>query len=339
MIRDYSKSSRRSYGLFKILIPVFILLTIGISCFATMSPAEDEQLDVVTLNNDKQVSPQEDPFFTPFIGAELFANLKPDSLTRIILKKYVDGRADIPATEIVAIHEREAKMLYQILPLNLEKQMDVDSLMSPDCGEFLLARKNVKEVYYSAQINLSTMPGGYDVVWMSQLGGNGMEVAPEDETGISLTLLIRDPKEIQSNTSSELNRLMQYDFCSGKSYQIPLTSEDADGDKLKYSISSPNSYWASENESLTYPEMLDDSPLPGIVLEMGILPRKLLLSRPPFRPFSQAARDKTTAVEADNPNILTINNGLKSINLNSQTTTRQLIGINIAEQRIFNNER
>ena len=79
--------------------------------------------------------------------------------------------------------------------------------------------------------------------------------------------------------------------------------------------------------------MLDDSPLPGIVLEMGILPRKLLLSRPPFRPFSQAARDKTTAVEADNPNILTINNGLKSINLNSQTTTRQLIGINIAEQR------
>ncbi len=257
----------------------------------------------------------------PFVGAELFSNLAEEGHTRITLKKYYSADlAEAPATEFVVIHERELAMVYKYLQLDLISESEIkDESPPPTCGP-------------STTIQLPIMPAGYDIVWMQpQLDEMGAGLPPDEQSNLSLSIHIPDPMTARTNAMAEIAPLQKYIFCSGQTYELPLATDDPDGDRVQYTLSKAHSFLPLTKETASNQ---------AAPVNMGILKSEadnlsldIRLRRPPFQPLSETMGFTYYELLAKNKSASNLDSKTGILQFSPPNTGKYLIGITSTETR------
>lgn len=262
-----------------------------------------------------------------FVGAELYAEFAEGGRAQIILKKYYYCENEaIPSSQVVVIHERDAKLPFS--KLILEKTNESISEKQPPlhCDQADNQNNCLKVVTFSAGIDLAIMPGGYDVVWMQKDIDEISNALPvEEQHGISLTIFIPDPMTLKSNSMPQARMLPGVLFCSGQSYELDLSAEDKDGDKVTYSLSDPFSFITSSEESVYFSEAgYVDTPA---IENRSSLSDEVLFRRPPFLSLQELASPYL------NTSLFTIDEQSGRIEFTPNNSQKHFLGVTITDER------
>lgn len=270
----------------------------------------------------------EQPANPAFIGAELFSELKENGQATIVLKKYFPlTQSEIPASEIVMIHERETGVLFQRAQLQRAVDTTVykDSIL--DCSTMGKRSNGIKAVHYVLDMELMSMPGGYDAVWMHGHLDEMSKGLPEGyQSGLSLAILLPDPMSSLPNSMPETGLLSSHVFCTGKSYEMLLAVEDKDGDEVSCEFSEPFSYL----------QVPSSEPGPNYTPESGepqsasSVPNKTLRLRPPFQPLSSLQHGSTYEI---NPASAALDKKTGILTFSPDRSGSYLIGITLSDTR------
>lgn len=268
-----------------------------------------------------------------FIGAELVANMAEEGNTKIVLKKYYSADlAEAPESEVVVIHEREIEMVYKYLHLKLTDQSEIKDENPSVCPASRMKSSCMVILTYEASVILRIMPSGYDVVWMqSKLNSMFAGLPLDEQPSLSLSMHIQDPMIGQINGMPETNLLQNYIFCAGNSYELPLSSIDPDGDKIRYELSSPYSFLKQEEGTTTRPTTTSN--INELEITEDLLPPDIRFRRPPFKPLSNITEfaffELNTQMKSEN--YLDSNAGI--LHFTPQTPGKYLIGITLIDER------
>ena len=154
----------------------------------------------------------------------------------------------------VGIYGTENKFLLQTLSLPLVSEVSTLALNTTVFPCLIGSPRVCYQIaYYSNEIDLPRTETGYTLVQTAccRIGGI-TNIANSNNTGATYTTLIpgRTLAGLKNNSSPEFLLKDTALVCSSKSFRLPFTASDADGDSLSYTFAEANGNVVSNNQPL-----------------------------------------------------------------------------------------
>lgn len=228
---------------------------------------------------------------------------------------------DFHQQQPVTIHEHVASIQTADLNLDLDSVSIVKDYITVACET--ANEQCLKVAYYSGEIELMNLDGGYDLTWGTCCWG--LSVTNLDNLkmqGLAMVLHLPSIDGQLSNSTPVFNSLPRILTCPDKIMHINSSAVDRDGDKLSYRLIHPYGFEQEQN----FGAVQHDDLFPGQETN-----KPLVVGRPPFKELSYSE-----GYSADNPLAaagLVLGGDSGSLEIHPGESGSFLIGIGVSEYR------
>jgi hypothetical protein len=195
-------------------------------------------LAIVAQNNYAQLS------------ADLSYSYKSESTYKVTLQLYYNcDEAEVPATQSITIFEGIGRKVFPPVELKKITSESSTTALSSLCSK---AASCLKRATYQADVQLMSVPGGYNLNWTSCcITTPLLNVLPTGKMGFNLVSHIPG-KELESkNSMPSFNVAPVISICRAQQTTLSYDGKDADGDSLVYEFSAASQLSGAVNPQQT----------------------------------------------------------------------------------------
>ncbi|MBT3423546.1 MAG: hypothetical protein HOG05_08865 [Bacteroidetes bacterium] len=238
---------------------------------------------------------------------------------RVQLSLYFDCAFEgVDEKQLVSVYEGMSNTQIAKLNLNLDSTTIRNERLTVACDNY--SQQCVKVAYYSAEIDLAPMYGGYDLTWGNCCWDMNLKnidnLIPQ---GMALTSHIYNQAGI-TNSSPSLTVIPLTLTCTNKLVNYMLAVNDPDGDQVKIEMSTANNY-VQENPTIQQEEIM-----PGQTNA-----KTLDVGNPPFKTIQYKDDFSSSSPLAES--IITVNEETGSVDITPLNEGMYLLAYSIKEFR------